>query len=85
LRGIVREQCNGRDSSDGAHELSPVSSRSAVAFFRGGPRTRNGRYSAGAAFLGKSSFFAGKELSVAIPTQLAWQPAQNPNVLMKFL
>jgi hypothetical protein len=56
-----------------------------VAFFRGGPRTRNGRYSAGAAFLGKSSFFAGKELSVAIPTQLAWQLAQNPYVLMKFL
>jgi hypothetical protein len=35
LRGIVREQCNGRDSSDGAHELSPVSSRPAAAFFCG--------------------------------------------------
>jgi hypothetical protein len=46
----------------------------AAAFFCG-PRTRNGGYSAGAAFLGKSGFFTGKELSVAIPTQLAWRLA----------
>jgi hypothetical protein len=35
LRGTVREQCNGRDCSDGAHERSPVPSRSAAAFLCG--------------------------------------------------
>jgi hypothetical protein len=80
LRGIVREQCNGRDPSDGAHERSPVSSPPAAAFLCAGPRTRDGRYSAGAAFLSKFSFFAGKEGSVAIPTQLAWQTAFVPNI-----
>jgi hypothetical protein len=60
-RGIVRKQCNGRDSSDARTNCLP-SSRPAVAFFCGGPRTRNKRHSVGAAFLGKSSFFARKEV-----------------------
>jgi hypothetical protein len=30
--------------------------------------------------LRKSGFFAGKELSVAIPTQLAWQMAFVPDI-----
>jgi hypothetical protein len=34
----------------------------------------------GAAFLRKSSLFAGKELSVAIPTQLAWKLAFVPDI-----
>jgi hypothetical protein len=78
-RGIVRKQCNGRDSSDARTNCLP-SSRPAVAFFCGDQERGIKDIRLAPHFWASPAFLLEKRLSVAIPIQLAWKLALIPDI-----